>query len=240
MNILICDDQADYLNLIVKKVKECYHAEMELKITTVSSRKRLLEVLRYSNYHLAIVEMKMCNSKGLIIANTIRKKVPGCQIAFICDTYLNFHESYEVGPMFYMLKPINTKLFEQLMARAVALFRKRDVNFYLNTRKGRNFIFRPSQIIYAQTYYSTLEIVTKHGTFESDGKNRRKLFDHLLPRQFLKINQSTIINMDEIEIATLHNVILKTGEIFNISTSKIMECHIEYDKYLRNKDKNIF
>lgn len=240
MNVLVCDDQADYLNLIVKKVKECYHAEMELKITTVSDRTRLLEVLRYSNYHLAIIEMKMCKGKGIAIAKTIKKRVPGCQIIFISDTYLDFHKSFEVSPMYYMLRPINTKIFEEQMKRAVALFRKRDVNFYLNTRQGKNHIFRPSQIIYAQTYYSTLEIVAKHGKFESDGKNRGKLFENLLPRQFMKINQSTIINMDEIEIATLHNIILKTGEIFNISTSKIMDCHIRYDEYLRNRDKNIF
>lgn len=239
MNVLVCDDQPDYLNLIVKKVKECYHAEMELKITTASDRVRLLEVLRYTNYHLAIVEMKMCDRKGVAIAKTIKRRVPGCNIIFISDEYLNVQKAFEVSPLYYLLRPINTKIFQKQMDRVVDLYRKRDMCFFLNTRQGKNFIFRPSQIIYAQTYYATLEIVTRNGTIESDGKNRRKLFDELLPRQFLKINQSTLVNMDEIEIATLHNVILKSGEIFNISVSRIMDCHIIYDEYLRNRNKVI-
>ncbi|MEG0453096.1 MAG: response regulator [Coprobacillus sp.] len=239
MNILVCDDQADYLNLIVKKVKECYHAEMELRIVTVSDRVRLLEVLRFRNYDLAFIEMKMCKNQGIAVAKTIRKRVPRCEIIFICDTYLDFHKSFEVKPMYYMLKPIDTKIFQQQIDKIIILNQKRDVSFLLNTRQGKKYIFKTSQIIYSQTYYSTLEIVTKYGKFESDGKNRSKLFYNLLPRHFLKINQSTLINMDEIEIATLHNVILKSGEIFNISTSRIMDCHRQYDEYLRNKNKVI-
>ena len=75
MNIAVCDDQLDYLNLIKKKLIECFHEpEMELNVYTFSTIQEMLYSTKFRCYEFAFIEMKVENDRGIEAA--YRAKIP--------------------------------------------------------------------------------------------------------------------------------------------------------------------
>ena len=57
MNVAVCDDQLDYLNLIQKKIIECFHEpEMELNVYTFST---IQDMLRMKSKHQSYVLLSL-------------------------------------------------------------------------------------------------------------------------------------------------------------------------------------
>ncbi len=109
MNIAVCDDQLDYLNLISKKIYECFHEpELKLNVYTFSSIQEMLDSTRFRCYEFAFIEMKIENDRGIEAAMQLRKANRACQIVFISDKYYHIQEAFAVNAREYLLKPINT------------------------------------------------------------------------------------------------------------------------------------
>ena len=71
MNVAVCDDQLDYLNLIQKKIIECFHEpEMELNVYTFSTIQDMLNSTRFRCYEFAFIEMKVENDRGIAVSYT--------------------------------------------------------------------------------------------------------------------------------------------------------------------------
>ena len=240
MNIVICNDQMDYLNLIERKVRECYHDEMQMQVYSFTNSKELKKNLRRRGYQLAFVEMKTEENEGIEIAKEILKYSPSCHIVFICDQYIRLKEAFEIGTYQYMLRPIRTQELSEIIGNVVKEYKDTDVRFRLHTSSAKNCLFYTKDIIYIQTYYHTLEIITRDRVFRSDVKNRYVIRPYLIPRHFVQINQSIMINMAEIDFLTDRCVILKNREIFNISythATRIIAKYQEYKKKLEKKSK---
>ncbi|MEG0367691.1 MAG: response regulator, partial [Coprobacillus sp.] len=222
-----------------KKVRECYHDEMEMKLYLFSRSRVLKQSLEKRGYQLAFIEMNTEKTKGLQIAKAILEKCPACRIVFIIDqeTYLHVHEALELSAFRYLKRPIHTEQFQELLDDAVEDYKSQDVVFYLHTSESKNCIFNSRDIKFIQTYYYDLEIVTHNRTFRSDVKNRYIIRPYLLPRHFVQVNQSVLVNMYDIDFMTDKSVILKTREVFNIGPKRIFDVHLKYDEFKRKNEK---
>lgn len=241
MNIVVCDDQLGYLNLIRKKIIECFHEdEMELNVYTFSSIQEMLNSTRFRFYEFAFIEMKVENDHGLEAAYQLRKKNHACQIIFISDKYYHIHEAFALKAREYLLKPINTKQFQSVFNYLMDWYLHQNIKFVIPIRElGSKRIFNVDEIKYFETYYNDLEIVTvddKH--FMTHVKNRYKLRPILKSRWFMQVNQSVLVNMKCIDFLTDRNVILKSREVFPISRKTLFENHLLFDEFLKEqKDK---
>ena len=111
MNIVVCDDQLDYLNLIEKKIVQCFdEKEIPLNTYTYSNIKDLIDSVKKHSYQFAFIEMNIENGKGVEAAQLLRKANPACRVIFISDKYRQVQEAFQVHALEYLLKPIDINL----------------------------------------------------------------------------------------------------------------------------------
>lgn len=240
MNIAVCDDQLDYLNLIKKKLIECFHEpEMELNVYTFSTIQEMLYSTKFRCYEFAFIEMKVENDHGIEAAYRLRELNRACQVVFISDQYYHIHEAFAVKAREYLLKPINTKQFQSVFDYLMDWYLHQNVKFVIPIRElGRKRIFDVDEIKYFETYYNDLEIVTVDDQhFMTHVKNRYKLRPVLKSRWFMQVNQSVLVNMKCIDFLTDRNVILKSREVFPTSRKTLIQNHLLFEKFLKEKEE---
>ncbi len=240
MNIVVCDDHLDYLNLIKRKVEECFHEpEMELHVYTYSSIQNMLDSTRERCYQFAFIEMKVENDRGIEAAYKLRELNRACQVVFISDQYIHIHEAFAVKAREYILKPIKTPEFQSVMDYLMDWYLHQNVKFVIPIRElGRKRIFNVDEIKYFETYYNDLEIVTVNDEhFMTHVKNRYKLRPVLRTRWFMQVNQSVLVNMKCIDFLTDRNVILKSREVFPTSRKTLIQNHLLYEEFLKEMEK---
>lgn len=240
MNIAVCDDQRDYLNLIKKKIIECFdEKEIDLKVYTYASTDEFIDSVKEHSYQFAFIEMKVENGKGINTAERLKEVNPACQVVFISDQYRMINEAFQVKAREYLLKPISTEQFKDIFAYLMDWYLEQNIKFVVPIRDiGRKRIFSVDEIKYFETYYNDLEIVTiKDEHYMTHVKNRYKLRPALKSRWFMQVNQSVLVNMKCIDFLTDRNVILKSREVFPTSRKTLIKNHLLYDQFLRYIEK---
>lgn len=248
MNIAVCDDQLDYLNLIEKKIVQCFdEKEIPLKTFKYANVDDFIHSTRRHAYQFAFIEMNVQNGRGIEVAKQLRLKNPACRVIFISHKYINIPQAFEVHALEYLLKPIETEKFKDVLDYALEWYRQQNIKFVVPIRDiARKRIFSVDEIKYVETYYNDLEIVTvDEQRFMTHVKNRYKLRPALKARWFIQVNQSVLVNMKCIDFLTDRNVILKTREVFPTSRGSLIKNHLAFDEFLRHQDsddsiKNIF
>lgn len=241
MNIVVCDNQLDYLNAIGRRISDRFKdEELPMKLYQYSTSQELHDSFKKLSYDLAYVEMTMEDNTGIEIAKAILKDNPKCIVIFVSHESIRIEEALRLGAFQYIFKPIDTQIFNKELDSAIEKYKTIDKKFFLHTSQGKNIIFKVSSIIYVETYYNDLEIVTTYKKYRSDVKQKYRLRPILRPRQFLQVNQSVLVNMDYIELLTEKCVILKTGEVFNISLRHTTAIHLKYQSYLMKRKENIY
>ena len=130
MNIVVCDDQLDYLNLIEKKIVQCFdEKEIPLNTYTYSNIKDLIDSVKKHSYQFAFIEMNIENGKGVEAAQLLRKANPACRVIFISDKYRQVQEAFQVHALEYLLKPIDTNKFKDVMNYALDWYRSQNIKF---------------------------------------------------------------------------------------------------------------
>lgn len=236
MNIAVCDDQLDYLNLIEKKIGQCFD-EKEIPLTTFKYSRidDFIHSVKRHSYQFAFIEMNIENGKGIEAAQRLKEKNPACRVIFISDKYRNIPEAFQVNALEYLLKPINTEKFKNVLDFVLDWYRHQNIRFVVPIRDiARKRIFSVDEIKFVETYYNDLEIVTiDDQRFMTHVKNRYKLRPALRARWFIQINQSVLVNMKCIDFLTDRNAILKSREVFPTSRGTLIKNHLAYDEFLR-------
>lgn len=240
MNIAICDDQVGYLNLIKKKIIECFHEEeIELYVYTYSSVDEFIDSVKEHSYQFAFIEMRVENNHGIEAAKRLKKRNLACQVVFVSDQYRRVPEAFQVRAREYLLKPIKTEVFKDVFDYLMNWYLDQNIKFVVPIRDiGRKRIFSVDEIKYFETYYNDLEIVTVNDEhFMTHVKNRYRLRTALKSRWFMQVNQSVLVNMKCIDFLTDRNVILKSREVFPTSRGTLVKNHLLYDKFLKYIEK---
>ena len=236
MNIVVCDYQKDYLNAIEKRVGNFFkNGEFEYRLYMFASSCDMYQSLLTVKYDLAYIEMSMDDGDGIEIAKNILKHSPECMIIFISHKSDRIEEALQLNAFQYIYKPFDSKVFQSELSRAVENYRQKDHKFFLHTSKGKNVIFKVNEIVYVETYYYDLEIVTVERRYRCDVKQKYRLRPILKQRYFLQVNQSILVNMDFIDVLTDRCVVLKTREVFNVSYRHTAKIQSIYQMYLLNR-----
>lgn len=238
MKIAVYDDQLDYQNLVEKKIKECLNDKnVKLEVFKFSIIEELIKSFRNHKYQFAYIEMTSNNHKGIEIAKLIQDECPLCQIVFISDQYRRIEETFHFNCSSYILKPFNTKIFNEVFHSMLKDYNKRNIKFILPIKgKIKKRVFSVDDIRYVITNYNDMEIVTTNDIhYFTNSVHRRILNEVLRPRWFLKINGSVLVNMKHIDIFTSKQIVMTTREVFLVGRLTVNE---NYLKYLEFKKEN--
>lgn len=132
----------------------------------------------------------------------------------VMGKFLNLHE-YLSG----------TKDLEMLAAESGISYNEPDLSFqtnkdfiFINDRKNGYCRVFCDEILYAQSVGNEIRVTKENGGAVYDKKNLKNFIKQLPPHKFLKINRSTVINIQKVNRIDRKNVTIK-NEIFRVTRS---------------------
>lgn len=231
MKILVCDDDKYYVDLVVDYLKEYESEFIEHSIKTISDSHELLVDIKLNKYDVAFLDIKIGDVNGLDVARSLLESNPNCIIVFVTNYYKFIRKAFKLKVSNFLHKPFTKKAFEETYYQILEEYQLRHSKFIFNTSKGKQE-FNPFDIIYVETYYNNLKIVTTSGPHYSNIKNVKYIKAALKPFDFEQVHQSYFVNFNHILKIKGDFVILNNKEELPISANRKQEIIEAFNKFI--------
>lgn len=231
MNIAIVDDLIEDRYLIRKKI-ETYINEVNLdfKIYEFKSGEEFLKDFIPDFFTIVFLDIYMNKITGMDVAKEIYFKDKNCKIIFLTTTEGYSRQSYSVKAVYYLIKPIQHKEFNQAMdfcelkktyesPKLTIISRGLDLN--LNTDK----ILYIDIINRVTTIHLVGQTIPVNGTFSEITKPLK------VDKRFLITVRGVMVNMQHIAKHSDSIFILNNGETIPINLrnkKEIGQCYRNY------------
>lgn len=235
VNIVICDDSTDYLEIIKSKIEHCMKniIQMEYTITCINSIDELKTHLENNNTDILFLDIMLNdeNAMNWSIENIQNKYM---QIIFMTSYPQCAYNISESGCCYYLVKSKITEenLFKALQ-RALQNTTKKDPNLTTVKLGSKNLIINFQDIQYIETFNNNITLhiknadnITLYSTLKEYAKN--------LPPNFLRCHKCYMINMNHITAYEPHKFIIDSTEAIPIPPKKYNEIINTYKNYLKN------
>lgn len=223
LTIAVLDDEDIYIDRICRITNECMNQMgMDHEIGIYKSGQDVLADLKKGRYFdIYLLDMKLPDMDGLEVAKQIRRRSSDPILIYVTH-YIDYSiEGYEVNAYRYILK---TQLEEKLpMAygslEAALRKKKQPDRFYMVERYSRQ-----EKIFYRDIYYLKKDrkyVVIVHKDGESPvRKPIGVLLEELHAKEFLMIDRSYAVNIDQVESLKDYEIYLRNGEVLPVSRPK--------------------
>lgn len=216
MNILICDDEQFYIDKIIERINEYTPKEYPVSIFSYKQRQEIIENIDIRLYDIAFLDIELDDCNGIQLANQLQILNPHCIIIFITNYPQYVTEAFHLNTYQYLLKPLDEDTFLREYRHVLDTYSKIQSKCYFNTNEGK-ILFHPLDIMYIETYYHEIRIVTTNRVFLSDIKNKDHIIKSLENHDFIKIHQSFYVNLNYVSVVHRNHLILYNREHLPIS-----------------------
>lgn len=221
LNILVCDDEEHWISAnqnYIQKLSDRY----KIKIKIRSFSQSLLipdDVLVSTDIAFLDIDLREKESDGLLLAERIVSLNKWAVIIFVtCHNQYTLH-AFKIQAFGYLMKPINKIEFNSLFVKAIlqantASAHRIDavLEFYYERVPVQ---IKQRDIIYIERKDRKVEINTFRKKYLVNMSIREIV--KKLESSFILVNQSVIVNLDEIRDFEKDVITLKTGNQFFIS-----------------------
>ncbi|MCI9050223.1 MAG: response regulator transcription factor [Coprobacillus sp.] len=197
MKVLVCDDDKTAVETIIKIIHKTTPKEINISITGLSKTKDILENTERNSYDIAFLDIEMSSLNGIKLGAILQKKNPHCILIFISSYPQYVTDAFSIKAFQYLYKPIDEKRFQREYMKALQICCKIKATCIFNTLEGKKII-QPRDILYIETYYKRIKIVTIHEIFLSSIKNKQHVIETLKNFDFISVHQSFYVNMNHI------------------------------------------
>ena len=233
MYIAICDDMADELKEL-KNLLDAWQAQHHVAVHCkyFRSGEELIEAAEKERFTLYLLDIIMPGISGMSVAKEIRGFDKTADIVFLTSSPGFAYESYGVGALEYLLKPVNTKLLYPLLDRIYIKEIKPQDGF--NIKIGSALVRIPfSQLVYVEVNGKHLYFNLADGDVKETAGTLKDYEGMLLSRpEFAHTHRSYIVNMMQIEEISPSGVTTFTGKNLPVSRLIYPELQKSYMKLL--------
>lgn len=222
MNIIVYTP--NHQTQIIQYLKYCQnrYSHIPIQIDVCDS----LTQIKNNTYDIAYID-GTCEMK---IHDTIQSHNPLCLIFILGHCQKSLQAAFYIKAFQYIPYHISFHLFQEEFRYALSRYKNRPMKFLLRTSLG-NVLFRCQEIIYIETYYKNIKIVTMSNTYFADIKQKESLFSLLNHSCFLKTHRSYLVNMNFIKSIQPKYVELINGEKLPSSSLRSQEIIIKYNQF---------
>lgn len=229
MKILLCDDNALFLETFRKKVRELLNIEkIDAAVYAYPSLEDIPDsILSSCNIFFLDIDFCSISQNGMELARKIRKRNSDAIIVFITNYIEYAPEGYEVSAFRYLLKKdIDTKL-QPCMRDIIKRFFAEQKRIKI-TASGEVISVKVSDIVFveADKHNVIMHVQALTHSKEKTYKFYSSLTDierQLIPSGFLRIQKSYLANMDRIEKMNCQETIFDNGISLRISQKNYAE-----------------
>lgn len=198
MNILICDDDKLYVDMIRKYVDEFFaeHKITDYKVYEYNSGDEAAK--NSEKIDIAFLDVEMNGING-IEASTILRKNNKDIIVFIITSYMGYlDDAMDEGVFRYINKPIEKITIFRGLQKAVDLCYKKQSRKIVIKSANANVIIEQDSILYIESLLRKRHIYTESGEYIST--ESLTYWKNILGKEtFCHVNKSTIINIKKVK-----------------------------------------
>ena len=195
MNILICDDDRQYVDLLNKYVTSFFrnHNIPDYNIYKYFSGEDVVKDMKYID--IAFLDVEMDGINGIEVGRRLRQKNPDIVI-FIITSYMGYlDEAMDQRVFRYINKPIEKPAIMRGMQKALALSYKKAMGRIVITVDNREIVVNQNSIICVVATGHSKYIYTDDGNIYENSESMAYWKDKLDDNMFVQTNKSYIVNI---------------------------------------------
>ena len=159
------------------------------------------------DFDILILDIEMGKMDGVTMAKTIRQNNESVQIVFISGYSEYIADSYDVGALRYLVKPVKKEQLWSVLDRAAERLKKNEKELLLKTA-DETVVMLVREIRYLEVQQN---YVTVHGKISITVKRTLGEFEKELDERFFRLGRSYIVNLTCIRCVSKTEVILTDG-----------------------------
>ena len=225
--IAICDDEAQDVQQITKRVREYFrrHPEWSGRIHTFQSGQDLLcQAEETGGFDLYLLDIIMPGLDGIQTGRRLREHGNGGEIIYLTTSSDYAIDSYSVRAFFYLLKPVDeTRLFEVLNAAFEALNERRSKAVLVPTKEGSCRLLL-DQILYVERVGRGLRYYCSGGSVDTTSLRvafRSAVEQLLADPRFFQCGSSFAFNLQHVAGVKGQEVLLDNGSSVAIPRASV-------------------
>lgn len=224
LKVGVCENSAADLQAIRICIGQSgYAAQTEC----FESGEKLLESFKKGRYHVVFMDIYMNGMTGIEAARAMREADPDVLIVFVTVSQDFALESYRLGALKYIEKPVTLQSVKDSLSLAWTLREKQDVlSVYVNKERA---LIPANEVFYIEAADHACLIHTESGVIKTYAKFS-EVCDHL-PPNFLKCHRAYAVNMDHVR-SIEQDFIMENDEVVYISRKDITQTKKNYANYL--------
>lgn len=160
--------------------------------------------------------IELCGMSGMDVGHYIRNVLEDrrMQIVYLSGKSSCAQMLFRTQPMEFLLKPIGQKQIDRCLELAIKLIGQNEERFFF--QNGKKFYYIPyREIWYFSSEGRKIRITSDRGEMEFYGKLCHVLMK--LPKQFIVIHKSYVVNRDKVYCYSYETIELSAGIILPIS-----------------------
>lgn len=216
----ICDDGVNICSFIEKcLLMKAEREDIDLETEIWCSGEDLWKYLQTgSPMDILFLDIELLDMTGIELGSNIRNQLEdwNIQIIYISGTANYAKHLFKTQPMDFLIKPLNAEQIEEAFTTAMKIISKGMEKFAFQNGKNHYFISY-NQIMYFTSSGRTIKIITLKENKEFYGKLKELAKN--LPKDFIIIHQSYIVNSQYIRRYVYEMVELEDGTTLPISKS---------------------
>ena len=239
INIIVCDDESITLKINCTYIEELAKKyRVDANVIGFPDGDKVLNFMESNQIDIAFLDIDLKNSKvgnGIALAAKLYKKNPRVITIFVTGHREFAYDAFMVEAFSYLTKPVDQERLERIFKKAVVHItnvnsRLQRVPLLITESKVKRKI-NQSSILYIERVNSQSIIVTKAANY-SVYETITSLSERL-EENFVQINQSIIVNLEEVAQIQNYIVTMKTGEIFSVGRTYRKAVKTRYLEYPR-------
>ncbi len=209
IKLAIVDDSQTDRELLASLIHNwCEETQHTVEISFFASAEAFLfESANSGKFDLLLLDIEMGKMNGVALASAIRKENRTVQIVFITGYSDYIAEGYDVAALHYLMKPLKTDKFKDVLSRAAEKIRQNE-RFLTITTAEATFRIPLHTIRFLDVYknYVTIHAEENHTVKRTLGE-----METLLDDRFYRVGRGLIVNLSYIKKVTKTEVHLSDG-----------------------------
>lgn len=210
LTIAVCDDSkidCDYVCSLLEKYSSQREHGLTVKVFS-SAESFLFEYEENNDFDLLLLDVEMPGIDGVSLAKTIRRRNFSVPIVFITGFTDYIADGYDVDALHYLLKPLNTEKFFEILDKAVKKI-ETDDRYILLDMPGETVKICINEISFIDVSGNYITVHT--GNKDYVLKKSLNEFTKSLDKRFYRLGRSTVINLHTVRRITRKSVTLSSG-----------------------------
>ena len=212
LSVVLVDDDINELSASRLQIEQWRNGPV--RISSFSSARELIGKMEDGErFDLYLLDVIMPEMDGIALGHAIRERDKDGLIVYLTTSPDFALESYEVWPLQYLLKPVNTEKLWQALDRAAERQSRQKTGILVHTRSGDVFL-RFCDILYAEKTGRSIRYICRSRSVESVtliGSFREAVEPLLAAGSFVLCGVSFAVNLAELSLVDKTGAVMSTG-----------------------------